>query len=357
MATTAEYGLGEFAFPRGWFMVARVSDVANEPTPLRMLGRDMVIYKGESGRIAVMDAYCPHMRAHLAAPQSSGLARQRIEGDSIRCPYHWWRFGPDGKCDNIPYLDAAPPEAAKVRAYPVEQRFGCVFIWHDAEGGEPEYAMPDLAEWHDPSWVLCDFDDLGVIGVHPQEIVDNMVDARHFGPIHGQKLAYFENVFDAHVSRQLSGGGHETMTTDDGVLDVDAWYTGPGILLARYVSDTEAIQLIIHTPKEDGQTQLWHGLITRGKNTPANDEDRAVNQAYHDVGLAAFSQDFAIWRTKDAATQILRVPTDGPFQRLRTWYKQFYNPRAKAKEFQSQVNGSHGTRNIPRSMAEKHAAE
>ena len=88
MATTAEYGLGDFAFPRGWMMVARASDMVGAPTPIRMLGRDLVIYRGETGRIVLLDAYCPHMQAHLAAEQSSAAAAHRIEGDSIRCPYH-----------------------------------------------------------------------------------------------------------------------------------------------------------------------------------------------------------------------------------------------------------------------------
>jgi 3-ketosteroid 9alpha-monooxygenase subunit A len=50
MATTADYGLGEFTFPRGWFMVARSSDVASVPVALRMFGRPLVIYRGESCR-------------------------------------------------------------------------------------------------------------------------------------------------------------------------------------------------------------------------------------------------------------------------------------------------------------------
>jgi len=40
--TTAEYDLGEFTFPRGWFMVVRSSDVDGAPAPLRMFGRELV---------------------------------------------------------------------------------------------------------------------------------------------------------------------------------------------------------------------------------------------------------------------------------------------------------------------------
>ena len=343
MATTADYRLGEFTFPRGWFMVARASDLTGAPTPLRMFGRDLVMYRGASGRVVLLDAYCPHMQAHLAAEQTSGAAARRIEGDSIRCPYHSWRFGPDGRCDHIPYFDGTIPPAAKLRAYPAQEAFGCIFAWHDPEGGQADYELPALPEWTDPRWIHGEYDDLGTLPVHPQEILDNLVDTRHFGPIHGQKLAYFDSVFEGVIGRQLSGGGHETMTSEDGVLDVDAFYTGPGILIARYSGETDAVQIICHTPQEDGVTQVWHGIVTRGQDVPPSARDVEMRDQYHGAGLAAFSQDFAIWRTKGPAINILRLPTDGPFHRSRAWYRQFYNPRAKALELQARVNGVHHT--------------
>jgi len=356
MAGTAEYGLGEFTFPRGWFMIARSADLGNVPMALRMFGRDLALYRGESGAPHLLDAYCPHMKAHLAAEQTSTECARRIEGESIRCPYHWWRFGPDGRCNHVPYFDGTIPPAARIRAYPTQERFGCIFAWHDPEEQAPDFDLPEIGEWDDPAWMRCDWDDLGTLAVHPQEITDNLVDARHFGPIHGQRIAYFESVFDGVIGRQYSGGGHETMVaTDEGVMDVDAFYQGPGLLVARYAGDTDAVQLVFHTPKEDGVTQVWHGLLTRAQATPPSAEDIAINQQYHDVGLAAFSQDFAIWQSKAPAVQIMRMPGDGPFHRCRAWYRQFYNPRARASEFQARADGAHDTQGI--SMRAPLAAE
>ena len=36
-----------------------------EVKPVRMLGRDFVIYRGTDGAVRVLDAYCPHLGAHL----------------------------------------------------------------------------------------------------------------------------------------------------------------------------------------------------------------------------------------------------------------------------------------------------
>ena len=67
MATTAEYGLGQFAFPRGWFMVAATTQVQDKPLSARYFGEDMVIYRGASGKVYAVSAYKP-LFAYSIAP-------------------------------------------------------------------------------------------------------------------------------------------------------------------------------------------------------------------------------------------------------------------------------------------------
>ena len=40
MATTAEYGLGEFTFPRGWFMVGESSKITDKPQGVKFFGQE-----------------------------------------------------------------------------------------------------------------------------------------------------------------------------------------------------------------------------------------------------------------------------------------------------------------------------
>ena len=56
MATTSEYGFGEYDFPRGWFMIGEANEATRVPRPLRYFGRDLVLYRGESGTPYVTDA-------------------------------------------------------------------------------------------------------------------------------------------------------------------------------------------------------------------------------------------------------------------------------------------------------------
>jgi len=79
-------------------------------------------------------------------------------------------------------------------------------------------------------------------------------------------------------------------------------------------------------------------------NAEPTAEDRALARGYEEGGVAAFAQDFEIWSNKRPCLHPLMVKGDGPFDKLRIWYKQFYNPRARAEEFQKRVNGKHTTR-------------
>lgn len=351
MATSKDYGLGEHTFPRGWFMIADAAKVnSDKPLPIRFFGQDYALYRGkQSGKLVMLDAYCPHMGTHMARNSTSYVAQDGpIEGDSLRCPYHAWRFGADGKCNEIPYSAGPIPPAAKVRSYSVVESLGAVFFWHDPEGGEPDYRVPFVNEWDDPSWVGGGYDDLGMINSHPQEVIDNITDVAHFGPVHGSKTKFFENEFRGHVAVQRMGGGHRTLIAEGGpMLVTEAVYHGPGVLITRMSGLYDSYIIIAHTPVDDGSTYVWHTLMVRTTDgKPASDADRAAARQYQDVALAAFAQDFEVWKYKKPCIQGMFVQGDGAFRLQRNWYKQFYNPRAKKQELLKQVEGIH----VPRGM-------
>ena len=96
----------------------------------------------------------------------------------------------------------------------------------------------ELPEWDDPAWVRWAIDQMGEIDSHPQEVIDNMADAPHLGPIHGSMLEYFENEVRDHVVIQRQGGGHKTLAASNTLLETDTFYTGPAILISRLTVST-----------------------------------------------------------------------------------------------------------------------
>ena len=348
MATSADYGLGEFTYPRGWFMVGRSDDATAVPQAVRFFGQDLVLYRGKSGRPVLMEAYCPHMGTHLARNTTSYVVKdgEHVQGDSIRCPYHGWRFAPDGKCDEIPYSPVPPPKAACLKSWKVTERAGALWVWHDSEGLEPDYDLPAFDQWNAPNWVNWDLRLLGELACHPQEIVDNMCDKAHLEPVHGSiDMVYFHNEFDGHVCRQILCAGHKTLAADGGEpMTNDTWYTGPGILQSIMVGANPSLMLIAHTPIDDGVVKVWYGLFVKVDNAEPDAGDIALARAYEDAGVDAFAQDFEIWANKRPCINPMMVRGDGPFDKVRIWYRQFFNPRAQAEGYQKRVNGRFTTR-------------
>lgn len=358
MALTKDYRLGEFTYPRGWFMIEQSRTLnTHKPVAVRFFGQDFALYRGrESGKVILLDAYCPHMKTHLAAPNTTSYVvldghGTNVEGDGIRCPYHGWRFGADGKCDDIPYHDGPIPAAANVKSWKVVEKYGAVWVWFDPEGGEPDYDMPVFADWDDEAFVNGEWDYLGELNQHPMEVVDNIADYGHLSPIHGSTVERFENIFKGHNAIQRQCGGHRTLVGDgDGVsnkLHTDTWYHGPAILVAKTTGMFNAFMMIMHTPVEDGKIKVWHNLLVKTHHGgKPNKADIVAAKQFQETSRLSFAQDFEVWSQKAPCLNPLFIPSDGPFLKARIWYKQFYNPRAKASEYLEQCEGKY----VPRGM-------
>ena len=84
-------------YARGWHIVLFSQELGvGEVKKLHYFDRDLVAYRGESGKVAILDAHCPHLGANL------GSGEGRVKGDHIACPFHGWTFDPQGHCVDIP---------------------------------------------------------------------------------------------------------------------------------------------------------------------------------------------------------------------------------------------------------------
>ena len=83
-------------------------------------GREVVLWRTRSGALSAVDAYCPHLGAHLANGGS-------VEEDALVCPFHGWRFTPTGETVALGYPGRCPA-SAKVATWGVEERDGRVWV-------------------------------------------------------------------------------------------------------------------------------------------------------------------------------------------------------------------------------------
>ncbi|HEY3814790.1 MAG TPA: aromatic ring-hydroxylating dioxygenase subunit alpha [Caulobacteraceae bacterium] len=171
MAADADQDLSpraaDIAFGRGflrdtWWFAALGSDLkTGDLKRYEILGEPVLLGRTRKGAVFALRDICPHR----AAPLSAGrLVADPKTGEAVECCYHGWRFGTDGVCSAIPSLvdgQAFEPERVKVRAYPVRESQGLIFVWIASDPRNP--LAPDYAPPQFP----------GVVGGKPK-LVDGM---------------------------------------------------------------------------------------------------------------------------------------------------------------------------------------
>ncbi|XP_038060487.1 cholesterol 7-desaturase-like [Patiria miniata] len=87
-------------YPNGWMSILMSSELKKkEHKFVAVAGKNLVVFRGESGRPYVVDPYCAHLGANLAIGGS-------VHGECIECPFHGWSYrGEDGKCVHIGYAE------------------------------------------------------------------------------------------------------------------------------------------------------------------------------------------------------------------------------------------------------------
>ena len=160
-----------------WYVAAWSDEItATELLPRTIAKVPMVFWRDQAGKIVALEDRC----CHRAAPLSKG----RLESDRVRCMYHGLLFDTSGRCIEIPSQEFIPP-AAKVRAYPVVERFKWVWVWMGEVDGDAAL-IPDTHYLDDAGW-------RGTPGyMHYAAnyllITDNLLDFSHLSFVHETTL-------------------------------------------------------------------------------------------------------------------------------------------------------------------------
>src|SRR5437867_9283076 len=94
-----------------WYIAGRSRDLHSKPIGVMILKRPLALFRDEHGRPAAVEDRC----LNRGAPLSDG----GIDGGYLTCPYHGWKYAPDGSVARIPAMPAGCPipEHFRVPAY------------------------------------------------------------------------------------------------------------------------------------------------------------------------------------------------------------------------------------------------
>ncbi|MFY0565160.1 Rieske 2Fe-2S domain-containing protein [Archangium lansingense] len=126
----------EEAFSPYWYPVAFSHELKERPLAARLLGRELVVWRVGSG-VAVTQRYCAHRGADLCAGE--------VSAEGLRCAFHGWTYGQDGRCVRVPSQPGAPiPARAALASFRAVERYGLVWICLDASSQEALPEWPEL---------------------------------------------------------------------------------------------------------------------------------------------------------------------------------------------------------------------
>lgn len=315
----------------GWYMIGWASDFpVGEPKPMSYFEKDLVVYRGESGTVRVHDAYCKHMGAHLG---HGGC----VEGDSIRCPYHGWLWGPDGRNTEIPY--SAPDKMGNLSlgSWLVHEADEIVLVYFSHDGAPPIYDPPErFIRFEGETWPVSSATTKTWLDqkISPQYMAENAADAAHFKYVHKANdvasIGGFEierGVFKATLDLRFGGHAPSTWATPTGPVDghvlTENW--GLGLGWSRLTAFDDVIYLLGITPTSpysaDMRSTTWIAR-KRGDGSEMTEKvrDLWVAQQNHQV-----DSDLKIWNHLSYIDHAPWAKSESESMRaLRKWTKQFY---------------------------------
>jgi nitrite reductase/ring-hydroxylating ferredoxin subunit len=295
----------------GWFSLARSQELqVGEVKNIHACERDLVLYRTRSGQVAVHDAYCPHLGANLGV-------KGTVVGETIRCPFHGWRFSADdGECIEIPYCDKIP-DRAKLRTWPSQEINGEIYFWYHPRGEAPLWQIPVIDELADDNWSAprqAEFE----IGIHLQDIAENTCDPVHFQFVHltpeipPSEVSVDEDGQTLHLRSEI-----ENL---HGVSNLHSKVVQPGLATVRTTYGPGAEMLVYNSamPISREKTLLRWTLVVR------NEIVDLVGDSLMEGIISGLSQDYPIWANKVHKHHPVFCPEDTPLVTYRKWVRQFH---------------------------------
>jgi 5,5'-dehydrodivanillate O-demethylase oxygenase subunit len=131
---------------RFWHPLALSVNVASgKAKAVRLLGEDLTLYRGNSGR--------PYLVAGRCAHRLTLLHTGWVEGERIRCMYHGWQYDGDGQCVDRPAEKRGGEARIQIKSYPVHEYCGIIFAYL-GEGEPPAFDLPRKQSFEKPGMLL-----------------------------------------------------------------------------------------------------------------------------------------------------------------------------------------------------------
>lgn len=160
------------AVAEGWYLLGDAKELKKQCVKgYDLCGQRVVVFRDETGSLAALDAFCPHM--------GTDLSIGKVVGQELQCFFHHWRFNAHGKNTAIPCGEPSP-EGARLQSYAVEEKLGFLWIYPAAKA---PFSVPEYPSFEGRS-VLTARGPVISRHVHPHVSMINGIDAQHLATVH-----------------------------------------------------------------------------------------------------------------------------------------------------------------------------
>lgn len=314
--------------PFGWFQVAWPDELpAGEVVALYYFDRHLAAWRDQHGTAHLMDAFCPHLGAHLGHGGE-------VDGDRIVCPLHSWAYDADGANVDIPYSTRTNAKA-RIRTYPVVERNGLTMAWYHPTDAPPQWDVPEIPEFSGhPDFAVAERRHWK-LAAHWQDIGETTADAAHIQA----HLMEFEAQMNPGLELPRRAPEVESYETDGpvarmrfsqpfptpqgevrGRIDTDAY--GPGMALTWFTGLVDTGLLGCTVPVDPEHSELRFNFVVRKQADEA--ATSSLGEAFAGEISRLAVEDAEIWEHKAYVPRPALADTDGPIMKFRKWARQFY---------------------------------
>ncbi len=304
-----------------WYVAANVDEVGEQPLGRVLLSEPVVMYRTPNGQAVALEDRCVHR--HL--PLSMG----KLVGDRLQCHYHGLQYDGSGTCVKVPGQASVPP-GAKIKSYPVVERYNWLWIFMgDPALADPE-KIPDFHEFDSPDW--------GArrrylyVKANWQLIVDNLLDLTHLAFVHESTIgnAALVDKAEVKVSRTPNTVNVTRWTLDAApppsfqragkfTTNVDRWQiidfqppaflkldvgctpTGTGAPQGKRVGGIEMRNMNLITPETETTTHYFWGQAHNWEVNNPQVSEMVINEI-----MTAFLEDVAVFEAQQVSLE--RIP-------------------------------------------------
>ena len=160
-----------------WYVAAFGEEIQRALLARTLLGKRLVFFRTTDHRVVALDDRCPH--------RSMPLSAGSLQGDTVVCGYHGFRFNAEGDCIEVPSQSTCPKNVG-TRAYRTIERGAVVWIWM----GDPELAdvskLPPQDWMEDAHWERSQ----GYLSLQANyvRLHENLLDLTHLSFLHAKSF-------------------------------------------------------------------------------------------------------------------------------------------------------------------------